>query len=105
MWEGTNRINFQKKPVYRENDMSYVGQMAACLTGLKTPESKLICVRGNKSYRSSFFLTSLSSNLYKRHWSFRDDFMKQNVQKEKSKARDVKGKGTRIRNTFTREVL
>ena len=82
-----------------------LAKKAACLTSLKTPESKLICVRGNKSYRSSFFLTSLSSNLYKRHWSFRDDFMKQNVQKEKSKARDVKGKGTRIRNTFTREVL
>ena len=31
--------------------------------------------------------------------------MKQNVQKEKRKARDVKGKGTEISNTFTREVL
>ena len=31
--------------------------------------------------------------------------MKQNVQKEKSKARDVKGRDTKIRNTFTREVL
>ena len=31
--------------------------------------------------------------------------MKQNVQKEKSKARDVKGKNTKIRNTFNREVL
>ena len=31
--------------------------------------------------------------------------MKQNVQKEKSKASDVKGMGTKIRNTFTREVL
>ena len=31
--------------------------------------------------------------------------MKQNVQKEKSKARDVKGKSTKIRNTFNREVL
>ena len=31
--------------------------------------------------------------------------MKQNVQKEKSKASDVKGRGSKIRNTFTREVL
>ena len=82
-----------------------LAKKAACLTSLKTPESKSICVRGNKSYRSSFFLTPLSSNLYKRHWSFREDFMKQNVQKEKSKTRDVKGKSTKIRNTFNREVL
>ena len=82
-----------------------LAKKAACLTSLKTPESKSICVRRNKSYRSSFFLTPLSSNLYKRHWSFREDFMKQNVQKETSKARDVKGKSTKIRNTFNREVL
>ena len=31
--------------------------------------------------------------------------MKQNVQKEKSKARDVKGRGIKTRNAFTREVL
>ena len=31
--------------------------------------------------------------------------MKQNVQKEKGKARDVKGRGTKTRNAFTREVL
>ena len=30
--------------------------------------------------------------------------MKQNVQKEKSKARDVKGRGTQTRNTHSREV-
>ena len=82
-----------------------LAEKAAYLASLKTPESKLICVRGNESYRSSFFLTPLSSNLYKRHWSFREEFVKQNVQKQKSKARDVKGRGTKIRNTFTREVL
>ena len=31
--------------------------------------------------------------------------MKQNVQKEKSKASDVKGRDTKARNAFTREVL
>ena len=82
-----------------------LAKKAAYLASLKTPESKLICVRGNKSYRSSFFLTPLSSNLYKRHWSFREDFMKQNVQKEKSKASDVKGRDTKTRNAFTCEVL
>lgn len=63
-------------------------------------------MREGKLKLQKFLLSNaLSSNLYKRHWSFREDFVKQNVQKEKSKARDVKGKGTKIRNTFTREVL
>lgn len=93
MWKRTNRINFRRNLYIEKMTTHPLAKKAAHLASLKTPESKLICVRENESFRSSFFLTPLSSNLYKRHQSFIDDFMKQNVQNEKSIAGDVKRGG------------